>query len=218
MILRFTTTGRILEIGPSFGAFLYLAKNAGFEAEAVEMDARCCEFLEKKIGIRVVNNIDISGALVELAHDYNVVALWHVIEHISDPWSALEAIAARIKPGGFLFLAAPNPKALQFKILGKYWAHLDAPRHVSLIPVSVLETKLVPTGLIPIFSTTKDPGSIGWNHFGWKTSLTNFASNPITEASLSLFGKLISTVLSPIENIEGLGSAYTVIFKKVAKP
>lgn len=218
MILRLVQKGRILEIGPSFGAFVYLAKKAGFEVEAVEMDARCCDFLEKKIGIRAINNLNISNALNELGHNYDVIALWHVIEHIVDPWIALKAIAAKIKPEGYLLLSAPNPRSLQFKILGKYWAHLDAPRHVSLIPTSLLETKLRPEGLIPIFSTTKDPGSIGWNHFGWQTSLVNFASGPITQASLSLLGKFISTAVSPLDQIEGFGSAYTVIFKKVGTP
>src|SRR5712691_5390915 len=37
LVQRFVSRGRLLEIGPSWGAFCLLAKRAGFEVEAIEM-------------------------------------------------------------------------------------------------------------------------------------------------------------------------------------
>ena len=39
LVLRYAPNGRLLEIGPSWGAFCLLAKRAGFEVEAIETDA-----------------------------------------------------------------------------------------------------------------------------------------------------------------------------------
>ena len=55
-ILKFVTSGNLLEIGPSFGTFSLQAKYAGFKVDAIEMDTRCCEFLSKSVGINAVNS------------------------------------------------------------------------------------------------------------------------------------------------------------------
>ena len=60
--------------------------------------------------------------------------MWHVIEHLRRPWEVIERAAANLQDGGVLAIATPNPRALQFKLLRRRWAHLDAPRHLFLIP------------------------------------------------------------------------------------
>jgi hypothetical protein len=45
-ILRFATSGRLLEIGPAFGVFAWQAKQAGFEVNVIEMDKNCCDYLQ----------------------------------------------------------------------------------------------------------------------------------------------------------------------------
>src|SRR5512143_1623848 len=42
LVRRFVESGKLLEIGPATGGFAYLAKQAGFDVEAIEMDSRCC--------------------------------------------------------------------------------------------------------------------------------------------------------------------------------
>jgi len=39
---------------------------------------------------------------------YDVITLWHVIEHLPNPWEILDAVYASLKPGGVLALASPN--------------------------------------------------------------------------------------------------------------
>lgn len=213
IVQRFSGVGRLLEIGPSYGSFTYLAKKAGFEVEAIEMNARCCRFLNDVVGAHAINSDDPIGALQHL-EPYDVVALWHAIEHIPDPWAMLDAICVNLKPGGIVVLAAPNPNSFQFHIMGRYWPHVDAPRHLTLIPMELLAQKLQALGMQSELVTTTDKGSLGWNTFGWEFFFTNLSSNRQTKRVLRLIGRFASLLLGPIERMEGKGSAYTMVFRK----
>ena len=58
------------------------------------MSERCCRFIRDVIGVRAINTNDPIGA-VQNEGPYDVITLWHVLEHLPNPWSALETISAR---------------------------------------------------------------------------------------------------------------------------
>lgn len=213
IVQRFLGKGRLLEIGPSYGGFTYLAKKAGYEVDAIEMDKNCCRFLNEVVGVNAINCNDSIEVLQHKA-PYDVIALWHVIEHLSNPWPTLDAVCANLKLGGLIVLATPNPDAFQFKIMGRYWPHLDAPRHAIIIPMKLLTEKLESLGMKAELITTKDRGSNYLNVFGWKHFFRRRISHGNTRKALSKVGRLAAFILSPIERIEGKGSAYTIIFRK----
>ena len=213
LVKQFVSGGRLLEIGPSWGAFCLLAKRAGFSVEAIEMNSSCCEFLTARIGIRAFCRSDEAAAIQETSSP-DVIAAWHVLEHLQNPWELVDAAAAHLSPGGILILALPNPRALQFKILGRYWAHLDAPRHLHLVPPDALRKRAEAAGLKQVLCTTTDAGSLGWNEFGWVYSLQHVASGTFAKRVLRFAGRKISAALALVESREGLGSAYTAVFRK----
>src|SRR5688500_5612677 len=137
LVGRFVQRGRLIEIGSGWGAFAALAARRGFEVTAIEQDAACCAFMRAQFGLEAVAATDESTALAA-APKADVIALWHVFEHLADPWAFLRLAAGRLNPGGVLVIATPNPQALQFRVFGTYWTHLDAPRHLWLIPQDVL--------------------------------------------------------------------------------
>ena len=215
IIQRYVKQGRLLEIGPSLGCFSYLAKQSGFETEAIEMDARCSDFLNEVAGIPTVNSSDTCGALKTL-RPFDVIAMWHVIEHLPNPWETLEAISERINAGGILVLAAPNPDAFQFHILGHYWPHVDAPRHLMLIPARLLVEKMATMGMTVELITTNDKGGIGWNVFGWEYFFSNICRYPRINRVLRMLGRAVAKMVASAEKREGKGSAYTMVFRKDA--
>ena len=205
--------GKLLEVGPAFGTFAYLAKQSGFDVEVIEMDSRCCEFLRTVAGIATIQNIDTAQA-VQNKEPYDVIALWHVIEHLTDFQETLDALARKVRKGGLLVIAAPNPEAWQFRILGRYWAHVDAPRHVVLIPVELLVAHMHKFGFTPVSMTMTDPGGIGWNMFGWQYSLTNFTKSRFMKNVLFNVGAILTRIMAPFEVNDQAGSAYTLILRK----
>lgn len=215
LIRQYVKAGRLLEIGPSWGAFCLLAKRAGFTVEAIEMDPHCCEFLENTIGVRAINSNDEAAAL-EYAAVPDVIAMWHVIEHMRNPWAFLEHAAKRLAPGGIIVIATPNPQAWQFRMLGRFWTHIDAPRHLHLIPSTTLRDRMRALGLKEELCTTRDTGSLGWNSFGWSWSLAGLVASKIMKRVLRLSGRMLAWIASPIEGREGAGSAYTAVYRKPA--
>ncbi len=215
LVRRYSSGERLLEIGPSWGAFCLLAKRAGFRVEAIELDPRCCEFLETRIGVRAIRDTDEAAALAR-ASVPDVIALWHTIEHLRDPWTLLAGAVERLAPGGVIVIATPNPAALQFRVLGRFWTHIDAPRHLHLLPAAVLGDKIRALGLTEELCTTRDPGSLRWNSFGWNWSLANHVTPRIMKRAVRLSGRVLAGLLAPIEGREGLGSAYTAVYRKPA--
>lgn len=213
LVRRFVNGGNLLEIGPSWGAFCLLAKRHGFFVEAIERDPNCYEFLRSKIQVNVILAQGDAISL-EQASRPNVIALWQVIEHLRDPWKLLRSAAERLAPHGILVVATPNPDALQFRLFRRYWGHLDAPRHTNLIPPEALCERMRAFGLDTLMCTTKDPGSIECNVFGWRQSLSNLVRKPIIKERVYYWGRLVADVAGLIETREGKGSAYTAIFRK----
>lgn len=204
--------GRMLEVGPASGNFAYLAKQSGFEVEAVEMDPTCCDFLREVAGINAIQHDDIIEAIAG-KQSYDIIALWHVIEHLSNFISVLDYLATKVKPKGHIVIASPNPDSLQFSLLGKYWAHIDAPRHLALIPMAVLESRLEAHGFIPVSRTTNDPGGLGWNEFGWRVSFANFSRSLLSKPALEFAGSVATRLMRPFERNNYRGSAYTVVLQ-----
>jgi SAM-dependent methyltransferase len=217
IVRRFKQSGRLLEIGPSWGQFAYLAKNAGFTVDAIEYDAECCRFLRDVAGIQAFNSGEPHAALRDLG-PYDVIAMWHSFEHLPDAWKTLEVAAERLAPGGILVIAAPNPDAFQLRMLGPHWTHIDAPRHLYLVPASTLVARAAASGLSPVLVTTRDKGSRGWNHFGWRVSLRNRFRGRFARTVAFLVGGVVAVGMMPFDLARGKGSAFTVVLRKDPAP
>ncbi len=212
IVQRFSQGERLLELGPAWGSFALLAKRAGFKVQVIEMSQACCEFLSRKVGIEVVSGADEIDAL-QRAQDADVITLWQVIEHLRDPWAVLRAAAAKLRAGGVLVIASPNPEALQLRLLGRYWLHIDAPRHLYLIPRALLVADALALGLVPVLETTTDKGSLGFNLIGW-VGMANRLNHRVVRFVARVIGRAIAALLWPVESVEGRGSTYTLLLRR----
>jgi 2-polyprenyl-3-methyl-5-hydroxy-6-metoxy-1,4-benzoquinol methylase len=213
IVRRFVAEGRLVEIGPAVGSFAVVAQEAGYETSAVEMDAACCRFLRSVVGIPVHETDNPSAALA--AHGpFDVVAMWHVIEHLENPREVLAAAAGSLRPGGVLALAAPNPAAFQLRVLGSRWTHVDAPRHLVMVPIATLERLASELELEVVLATTRDPGTIAWNRFGWRESFAGFARGRYAKQALRLAGSAATRTMAPVERRDRNGSTFTLVLRR----
>jgi len=118
--------GRLLDAGAGRGRFVASARDAGYQASGVEPSLRGVQ-AAAEMGIEL-QHAGIEAAEVALG-SYDVVSLWHVLEHLGDPAAALERIGGWLRPGGVLLVGVPNLDSLQARLGGERWFHLDAPRH-----------------------------------------------------------------------------------------
>ncbi len=99
-------TGTLLDVGCGDGTFLKLAQDHGWNVYGTELSA----YAVKKVTVFVGNRI-FCGELGEAKYPENmfdVVTLWHVLEHVTDPSAYLSEIRRIIKPDGLFVIAVPN--------------------------------------------------------------------------------------------------------------
>jgi 2-polyprenyl-3-methyl-5-hydroxy-6-metoxy-1,4-benzoquinol methylase len=212
LVREYVSSGRLVEVGASAGFFAHLAKTAGFDVTAIEMDPRCCTHLRGVVGVKVVESDDPVTALGSL-DGADAVTLWHVLEHVDQPAALLAAAAEALVQGGLLVVATPNLGSLQFRLLGAGWPHIDAPRHLALVPLAALEEGTAELGLEPKAVTTADPAG-EYDAFGWQGVMPARAPRPLAH----LTGLLIRLLAAPFERRGLNGSAYTAVFRKPKRP
>jgi SAM-dependent methyltransferase len=207
--------GRMLEIGSSYGVFANQAKKSGYIVDSIEMSKICCEYLSNEIGIITYQSDTPQDIIPKLEFNYDVVALWHNIEHLLNPWVVIERAVEKITPGGVLLIATPNPDSIAFRMLGALWPHVDAPRHINLIPERLLTTKLKGLGFDLVIKTSNDKGGKSWNRFTWQRILMNSIPWYRLEKIFFILGWFISIPMSLLEHRKLNGSCYTVIYQKI---
>jgi 2-polyprenyl-3-methyl-5-hydroxy-6-metoxy-1,4-benzoquinol methylase len=215
LLRSLTPAGRLVEVGPGIGGFAALAQDAGYGVEVIEMDAGASAFLRTTVGVDVHETGDAAGAL-RREGPFDVVAMWHVIEHLPDPFDALRAVSEALAPGGVALIAAPNPEALQFRLFGSRWTHLDAPRHLFLIPIPTLLEAAEALHLEVVLVSTTDPGTLGWNLFGWRETMAHSLRSRYPAHALRLLGTVPAKLAAPLERRGRRGTTYTVALRRPA--
>jgi 2-polyprenyl-3-methyl-5-hydroxy-6-metoxy-1,4-benzoquinol methylase len=215
ILLAAKTSGKLLEIGASNGAFCRMAQQAGFEVHAVELNEACVDFMNNTIGIHAIRSADPAAVLQASTEQYDAICLWHTIEHLQEPWRVLELAAARLAPDGVLVIAAPNPDAWQARMLGARWPHHDMPRHLFHLPIPWIRAVAPKIGLAVEDITTRDEGSLFWNRFTWAMVMRSWASKDRMRMRLWNAGMFVGRLLQPWEGRQGAGAAYTAILRRV---
>lgn len=117
---------RLLDFGCGTGDFLAYAKLKGMDVYGIEPNSKARIIAKKKIGFERLKR----KKLEEFEEGFDVITLWHVLEHIPDLENFLPKLISKLKPGGELLIAVPNFKSYDAKVYGKFWAAYDVPRHL----------------------------------------------------------------------------------------
>jgi SAM-dependent methyltransferase len=144
-----------------------------------------------------------------------LVRMNHVVEPLYRPREVLAQLHAKLRAGGLLHLATPNPEGPGRLLFGQYWLGLDIPRHVILFPPRLLARVLREIGYsgIAIF---REPAV--WDLL---RSIGVFEAHrgrcPTTDVVAKPFDALYSNLLAwPIAVMSGLGLAdrYHIVARK----
>ncbi|MFP4025139.1 MAG: class I SAM-dependent methyltransferase [Thiohalospira sp.] len=128
LIKKISSGKSILDIGCGTGYFLNYMQKRGYQTLGVEVsdDARAFGKQNFKLNIfppdHLLNN--------KIGRQYNVITLWHVLEHIYDPKSYIQKISNILEEDGVLIVALPNPDSFDARFYKNYWAGYDVPRHI----------------------------------------------------------------------------------------
>lgn len=122
-----TDQKNLLDFGCGTGDFLKSALNIGWNVSGIEPNSEARSIANSKTKQSV---LDSEGIKTYKKHSFDVITLWHVLEHIPNLESQISILKDLLKPNGVLIIAVPNYKSYDAKHYKQFWAAYDVPRHL----------------------------------------------------------------------------------------
>ena len=119
--------GQLLEVGAGTGAFAHSMLNKGWKVTALEPDAASRQKAQENYNI---NLLPIEELFQLEPAKYEVITLWHVLEHVHDLNTYMKTFHSLLKPNGRLIIAVPNYTSYDAGFYKNFWAAYDVPRHL----------------------------------------------------------------------------------------
>lgn len=116
--------GKLLDIGAGTGDFLALAKTKGWETTGIEPSQKAKTIALKK-GVTFASSTEV----IEKG-SFDVITMWHVLEHVPDVEKQIKELKRLLKPDGTIIIAVPNFRSFDAKYYRRFWAAFDVPRHL----------------------------------------------------------------------------------------
>jgi 2-polyprenyl-3-methyl-5-hydroxy-6-metoxy-1,4-benzoquinol methylase len=113
---------RVLDVGAASGSFLAEAKRRGYETHGCEPSEWMCRFAREHYGLEIrpgtLDDVTLPDGSLDL------LSMWDVLEHTTDPTAALRRAHALLAPGGTLALSVPDYGSLAARAMGRRWVFL----------------------------------------------------------------------------------------------
>ena len=134
LIRKVRSSGSLLEIGCARGDFLSVARDV-FDARGVEPNPELAESASRVAPVHrdIIERTPWAG--------FDVIASFHVIEHVDSPRGFIKAAAERLSPGGLLVIETPNIDSFPFRLLKSKWRQFIPEHYYFFTPETI--TKLL---------------------------------------------------------------------------
>ena len=119
--------GNILDFGCGTGSFVHVMKEKEWKVTGIEPDAGARKLAKELYNLDVLPATDFKNLP---SQSFDVITLWHVLEHIHDLHNYIEQFKKVLKDKGKVFIAVPNYNSSDADSYKLYWAAYDVPRHL----------------------------------------------------------------------------------------
>jgi 2-polyprenyl-3-methyl-5-hydroxy-6-metoxy-1,4-benzoquinol methylase len=114
----------VLDFGAGTGDFLKVCKNNSWAVFGIEPS-------EEARGNAAKKGIHLKESLSDVTNQkFDIITLWHVLEHVANLKSTVETLKNLLEPGGRIIVAVPNYKSYDATFYKEHWAGYDVPRHL----------------------------------------------------------------------------------------
>lgn len=128
LINKFSKEGKnLLDIGCGTGDFLQTAQLNNWKVLGIEPNGQARTIANKKTNNSVFK-VEYLSKFEQ--HSFDVITLWHVLEHLPNLENQIEQFKKLLKPNGTLIIAVPNYKSFDAIHYKSFWAAFDVPRHL----------------------------------------------------------------------------------------
>jgi 2-polyprenyl-3-methyl-5-hydroxy-6-metoxy-1,4-benzoquinol methylase len=119
-----TNPKSLLDYGCGTGHFLNYCKKKKLDINGFEPDGDARNMAKESLGNKVFTSTN------EINKNFDVITLWHVLEHIPDLNQVISELKKYLSKEGRLIIAVPNPESYDATNFQEYWAAYDVPRHL----------------------------------------------------------------------------------------
>ncbi len=151
LVKRYAEGSRVLDVGAGIGTFLANARDDGWSVSGTEVSRSAIAIARERYGIEIVE-----GQLGDaaLSGPFDLVSMWHVLEHLPSPSLGLRQCRALLRTGGLLVVAVPNDSNARWRFQraknGSYMPYEDLEPgkeiHLSHFTVPVLRHAITANG------------------------------------------------------------------------
>jgi len=129
--VKLEQTSKVLDIGCSHGDFLEaLYRTRNCKVYGLEISQKDIDFIKAERPYISICNEDIMHIRSLPEKSFDLITLYHVLEHLHDPKKVLEKVNTLLNTGGKLIISTQNFNSLSRRLLRKRWPLNDSPRHL----------------------------------------------------------------------------------------
>jgi len=158
-ISRYKTSGALLDLGCSSGAFLQFMGSQDWKLFGIEMSEEGAAAAAARCGATVF-----AGNILDARFDaesFDVVTCFDVLEHLYEPRRVMARVAEWLKPGGIFYVLVPNIDSAEGRVFRSYWHGLELPRHLFHYSPASLTALAEGQGLAPVSVETHRNPAVG---------------------------------------------------------
>lgn len=137
-------SGRLLDIGCGVGDFLVQVQKKGWNVMGIEPSVDAKQIAHQRLGWCPLDPSE-SSTLPDCSFD--VITMWHVLEHVDDLKTQLSELNRLLKPGGLLIIALPNFQSFDCQYYKDKWAAWDVPRHLNHFSLATIRSIVTTNGM-----------------------------------------------------------------------
>jgi SAM-dependent methyltransferase len=227
---------RWLDVGAGHGHFCCAARTILPDTEFDGLDiSEEVDQAERAGWIRKAYRGTLPDLSTDLSGTYDVVSMFHYLEHTLNQHTELSAARTVLKPGGLLIIELPNPECAYARWLGRFWVPWFQPQHLHLVSAANLRRLMAEEGFEPIAFDSANAHIAADFFFAtrlffrwlmpnidspWRPrpSMTRQAvywGAWTIFAPISLCGLLLDLALKPVFRRAGISNAYRIVARRI---
>lgn len=119
--------GLLLDIGCGLGFFLKSAAGQNYDAFGIDIADTALAFAQREFGVLCERKS--TDELLAEHRKFDIITLWHVLEHFLDPVAELKKVHSLLNEGGVCCIEVPNLHSIEFILSRKKWKGGNHPRY-----------------------------------------------------------------------------------------
>lgn len=206
--------GSVLEVGCSYGGYLFGLKELGWKVKGIELNEKAVNYTRKALKLDVEKN-----RIEDFQSDmlFDIIYLYMVLEHIESPKAILKKLYALLKPNGKLVLSVPDISGIEVRLYKKYAYTLQVPLHLYHFSPATIRNYLKESNFkkIEIFHQNFDRDLIAPLNYILKENPDKILVKiAFIFCKNKLFRKTIIRLIVRVLSFLGITSRMTIIAKK----